>query len=117
MPWNQFGIYLVLLLDLGLKRAFFDVVCLRILEEVILNLLHEGILKSFFHQLVFCALFWLSRGGLTVYIFGNVANVSDPTKRLALRVHDVLPSVNLTDNRNVMVRTSFQVTSALVVHI
>ena len=30
-------------------------------------------------------------GGLTVYIFGNVANISDPTKRLALRVHDVFP--------------------------
>ena len=34
---------------------------------------------------------WLTKGGLTVYIFGNVANISDPTKRLALRVHDVLP--------------------------
>jgi len=33
-----------------------------------------------------------SLGGLTVYIFGNVANMSDPTKRLALRVHDVFPS-------------------------
>jgi len=28
-------------------------------------------------------------GGLTVYIFGNPANMSDPTKKLALRVHDV----------------------------
>lgn len=28
-------------------------------------------------------------GGLTVYIFGNVANMSDPTKKLALRIHDV----------------------------
>lgn len=33
----------------------------------------------------------LTKGGLTVYIFGNVANISDPTKRLALRVHDVPP--------------------------
>jgi hypothetical protein len=31
-------------------------------------------------------------GGLTVYIFGNVANISDSTKKLALRVHDVLPT-------------------------
>jgi len=36
-----------------------------------------------------------SLGGLTVYIFGNVANISDPTKRLALRVHDVPPPHSL----------------------
>jgi GTP cyclohydrolase N terminal len=47
-------------------------------------------------------------GGLTVYIFGNVANISDPTKKLALRVHDVppnyfpfLPSCYTVDGRNV----------------
>jgi GTP cyclohydrolase II len=27
-------------------------------------------------------------GGLTVYIFGDTANVSDPSKRVALRIHD-----------------------------
>lgn len=27
-------------------------------------------------------------GGLTVYIFGDPANMSDPSKRLALRIHD-----------------------------
>ena len=30
-------------------------------------------------------------GGLTVYIFGKPENMSDPTKKLALRVHDVPP--------------------------
>lgn len=27
-------------------------------------------------------------GGLTVYVFGDPANMSDPSKRLALRIHD-----------------------------
>ena len=39
----------------------------------------------------------LMTGGLTVYIFGNVANMSDPTKRLALRVHDVPSPLDSAD--------------------
>ena len=27
-------------------------------------------------------------GGLTVYIFGDATKISDPSKRLALRIHD-----------------------------
>jgi hypothetical protein len=54
-------------------------------------------------------------GGLTVYIFGNVANMSDPTKRLALRVHDVLTLLILLTCRNVMDPTSSLPISAPVV--
>lgn len=58
----------------------------------------------------------LITGGLTVYIFGNVANISDPTKRLALRVHDVPAHHQLTsDSRNVMDPTSSHLISAPVV--
>lgn len=48
-------------------------------------------------------------GGLTAYIFGDVKNVSDPEKRLALRVHDVpaLPRNRTTNRRNVTDLTSF----------
>jgi hypothetical protein len=59
----------------------------------------------------------LMTGGLTVYIFGNVANVSDATKRLALRVHDVLTLAILLKCRNVMDPTSFLPTSVHVVRI
>lgn len=56
-------------------------------------------------------------GGLTVYIFGNVANLSDPTKRLALRVHDVSPETACINNRNVTVLTYFRLIFVHVVHI
>lgn len=34
----------------------------------------------------------LSLGGLTVYCFGDPANMSDPSKKLALRIHDEVGS-------------------------
>ena len=80
------------------------------------ELITRGDLKVFLPPIGTPFLVKTNLGGLTVYIFGNVANMSDPTKRLALRVHDVHSLSACVNVRNVMDLTSFLQISVLVAH-